>query len=64
MKNAQARGMIVTPPIPIPRPCAVTVREETTGDFSTVSFADDNGGVMIQVVVTPEVKKILKGVCK
>ena len=50
--------------ITIPKMCAITVRTEATGDFKTVSFADDDGGVMIQVVVTPEVRKLLKSISK
>lgn len=40
----------------------IVVRQERTGDFSTVSFAFETGKViMIQIVVNDEVKKIFKG---
>lgn len=40
----------------------IVVRQERTGDFSTVSFAFEIGkGIMIQIVVNDEVKKIFKG---
>lgn len=64
MRIAQARGMVIKGKLPIPRDTVVTVRTETTDGFSTLSLADDIGGVMLQVVVTPEVKRLLKEVCK
>ena len=44
-------------------PTAVTIRTETTGNFSALSLSDDKD-ILIQIAVTPAVKKILKGVCK
>ena len=64
MRIAEARGMVIKGKLPIPRETVVTVRTETTDGFSTLSLADDIGGMMLQVVVTPEVKRLLKEVCK
>lgn len=63
MKYAIARGMIVNGKLPIPKQTEVAVRTERTGDFKTLSLSDDKD-TMIQVVVTPEVRKILKDICK
>lgn len=62
MKNAIARGLIINAKLPLPVLTKIDVRTESTGDFKTLSLSDDN--VMIQVVVTPEVKKLLKDICK
>lgn len=64
MKIAQAGGFVFTPITVIPKATPITVRTETTGDFSTLSLADDDKGYMVQVAVTPEVKRILKQICK
>ena len=64
MRIAEARGMVIKGKLPIPRETVVTVRTESTDGFSTLSLADDIGGLMLQVVVTPEVKRLLKEVCK
>lgn len=64
MRIAEARGMVIKRQLPIPRETVVTVRTESTDGFSTLSLADDIGGMMLQVVVTPEVKRLLKEVCK
>ena len=64
MKIAEARGIIIKGKLPIPRETVVTIRTETTNGFSTLSLADDISGVMIQIAVTPEVKKLLKVVSK
>ena len=61
MRSAIAQGMVFKGIIP--KHTAVTVRTETTGDFSTLSLSDDKD-IMVQIVVTPAVKKVLKGVCK
>ena len=61
---ADARGIIIKGKIPIPKVTVVTIRTETTGGFSTLSLADDISGTMIQIAVTPEVKKLLKEVSK
>lgn len=63
MRSAVARGMICKGMIPIPKPAEVTIRTEATGDFKTLSLSDDKD-LMIQVVVTPEIKKVLKDICK
>ena len=64
MKIANARGIIIKGKIPIPKETVVTIRTETSCGFSTLSLADDLSGTMIQIAVTPEVKKILKAVIK
>ena len=61
MKYAIARGMIFKGMIP--KQTEVAVRTEVTGDFKTLSLSNDKD-LMIQVVVTPEVKKVLKDICK
>ena len=61
MKYAIARGMIFKDIIP--KQTEVAVRTEATGDFKTLSLSNDDD-LMIQVVVTPEVKKVLKDICK
>ena len=61
MKYAIATGMVFMGMIP--KETQVAVRTETTGNFSTLSLSDDDS-VMIQIVVTPEVKRILKAVIK
>ena len=61
MKYAIATGMVFKGMIP--KKTQVAVRTETTGNFSTLSLSDDDS-VMIQIVVTPEVKRILKAVIK
>lgn len=63
MKYAIARGMICKGMMPIPKPTEVAVRTEVTGNFKTLSLSNDKD-LMIQVVVTPEVRKILKDICK
>lgn len=65
MEMAVATGVIFAG---IPRGTAVTVRAETTcydGErFSTISLADDDSRIMLQCIVTPEVKRLLREVCK
>ena len=61
MKYAIARGVIFKGMIP--KQTEVAVRTEQTGDFKTLSLSDDKD-LMIQVVVTPEVKRVLKDICK
>ena len=61
MRSAIAQGMVFNGIVP--KPTAVTIRTETTGNFSTLSLSDDKD-ILIQIAVTPAVKKILKGVCK
>lgn len=63
MKMCQANGVVVFNDngliyVEIP----VTVRTERTGDCCTLSLADDLNGAMIQVEVTPAVRKLLKEV--
>lgn len=60
MRMCQGRGMIVVDHnglkyVEIP----VSVRTEKSGDFCTLSLSDDKG-IMIEVVVTPAVRKLLK----
>lgn len=63
MRLAEARGLVIAGKLPIPRETVVTIRTETTRGFSTISMADDNGSVMLQMVVNPEVKRLLREVC-
>ena len=63
MRSAVARGMICKGMIPIPKPTEVTIRTETTNGFSTLSLSDDKD-TLIQIAITPAVKKVLQGVCK
>ena len=41
---------------------AMVVRVETTGNFSTLSIADEASGDMLQIIVNDAVKKILKDI--
>lgn len=63
MKYAIARGMIIKGMMPFPKQTEIAVRTEVTGNFKTLSLSDDKE-LMLQVVVTPEVKKVLKDICK
>lgn len=60
VESAIATGIVFTDLSQPLRESAITVRAEKTGDFATVSLADDRQGIMIQIVVTPAVKKLLK----
>lgn len=61
MKECQARGLTISNSGMIP--AVVTLRTEKTGDFATLSLSDDDiKQIMIQIVITPEVKKLLKEV--
>jgi hypothetical protein len=63
MKHIITRGFCYTRTSELfPRPSEITIRTETTGNFSTISFAQDDDGIMLQVPVTKELKKLLKGV--
>ena len=63
MRMCQSRGVIIVDHndglkyVEIP----VTLRTERTGDFCTLSLSDDKG-IMIEAVVTPAVRKLLKGI--
>lgn len=61
MEIATARGVTFAG---IPKQAALTVRSERTRfngeDFATLSIADDKSGIMLEVVVTQEVKRLLK----
>lgn len=61
MKAAIATGLILKGFIPQKAP--ITVRTETTDNFTTLSLSDDDE-LMIQVVVTPEIKRLLKDITK
>lgn len=53
-------GLIFTGENPyIPRPHNIVLRIETRGGFSTLSLSDDEK-ILIQIPVTPEIRKILK----
>lgn len=40
----------------------ITIRTETTRNFTTISFAQDDKGILLQVPLTKELKELLKGV--
>ena len=61
MKMAQATGILFKGIIP--KRTIITMRTEKTGDFATLSLSDDVG-VMLQVEVTPAIKRLLKDVIK
>ena len=59
MKTCQVKGLTISNSGFLPAP--ITVRTEKTGDFATLSLADDDiKQIMIQIQITPEVKKLLK----
>ena len=60
VEMATATGIVVNDPTQPLRETAISVRAEKTGEFATLSLADDMRGIMIQVVITPAVKKLLK----
>lgn len=62
MKSTIVPGFYYTRSVFFPHPSEITIRTETTGNFSTISFAQDDKEIMLQVPVTEELKKILKGV--
>ena len=57
MKTAIATGMNMNY---LPQIRSITVRTEDAHGHKTLSLADDKAGMMLQVVLTPEVEKILK----
>lgn len=60
MKLAVTNGMNMTAnPFMTKR---MVVRTEKTNNFATLSIADEDEGVMLQIVVSEEVKKILKDI--
>jgi len=63
MKDAITTGLLCEKGRMSLKPREITVRAETTGKFSSLSLSDDAKGTMIEIAVTPEVKRILKGVC-
>ena len=62
MKTATTNGLnpMINPFMPV----SMVVRTETTGNHSTLSIADETNGVMLQVVVNDEVKKLLKDIVR
>ena len=60
VEQATATGLVFNDLSQPLRERAITVRAEKTGEFATLSLADDMRGIMIQVVITPAVKKLLK----
>ena len=42
----------------------LVVRTEKTGNFSTLSIADEDAEVMLQIVVDEPIKKMLKEIVK
>lgn len=63
MKTCQVRGLLMGGTFGM-MPSVITVRSESSDNFHTISLSDDRYEVMIQIPVTPEVKKILKEVIK
>ena len=61
MKAATATGFIFKGFLPKIAP--ITVRTETTDEFTTLLLSDDDK-LMLQVVVTPEIKRLLKDITK
>ena len=57
VKTAIATGMNMNY---LPQIRSITVRTEDAHGHKTLSLADDKAGMMLQVVLTPEVEKILK----
>ena len=64
MKTGIAGGAFMTPQTALPRQTVITMRTETTGDFNTLSLADDDKGLMLQIIVTPEIKKMLRAISR
>lgn len=62
MKTAITNGLnpMINPFMPV----SMVVRTEKTGSYSTLSIADETNGVMLQVVVNDEVKKLLKDIVR
>ena len=60
MKTCICRGLIIGKTMDEK---VMTVRTERTGDFITLSISDDES-IMIQIVVNPAVKKLLKEVIR
>lgn len=63
MRLCQVRGLLMGGTFGM-MPSVITVRSESTDNFHTISFSDDRYEVMLQIPVTPEVKKILKEVVR
>lgn len=60
MKIAQARGIVFNGAVSeFAKMRPVTVRTETTGDHTTLSLSDDET-VLLEVVVTPAIRKLFK----
>ena len=64
MKSTIVPGFCYTRSQKLPHPSEITIRTETTGNFTTISFAQDDEGVMLQVPLTDNLKELLKGVIK
>ena len=62
MKIVDVKGLMFTGSPFILRKSTITIRVETTGKHSTISFSDDNLGIMLEVPVTSEVKDLLKSI--
>jgi hypothetical protein len=58
MKAKKVNGIVCTPKTF--KPTKVTIRAEKTGDFITVSLADDKEGVLLQVPYS-EIRKVVRG---
>ena len=58
MRAKEVNGIICTPKTF--EPAKITIRGEKTGDFITVSLADDKKGILIQVPYS-EIRKVVRG---
>lgn len=57
MKAKEVNGIVCTPKTF--KPTKVTIRAEKTGDFITVSLADDKEGVSLQVPYS-DIRKVVR----
>ena len=62
MKQALTTGLYITSRKM--KQTVVTVRTERTGNFCTLSLADDDEQVMIELAISPEIKRILKDIIR
>ena len=58
MKYKEVNGIICTPTDF--KPDKVVIRAEKTGDFITVSLADEKRGILLQVPYS-EIRKVVRG---
>lgn len=61
MKQCISRGVEFTGASPIPNVVPITLRIKKTPELMTLSLSNDKD-IMLMIDITPEVKRILKGV--